>query len=74
MVKEGAIVIDVGITRLEDPGTKQGYRLAGDVDFKNVAPKCSYISPVPGGVGLMTIAGLLKNTLRAARHEVEFGQ
>lgn len=72
MVKEGAVVIDVGIIRVEDPSRKSGYRLTGDVDFKDVAPKCSYISPVPGGVGLMTIAGLLKNTLRAARGEVKF--
>lgn len=72
MVKQGAIVIDVGIIRVEDPLAKSGYRIAGDVDFKDVAPKCSYISPVPGGVGLMTIAGLLMNTLRAARKEVNF--
>lgn len=66
MVKEGAVVIDVGITRIADATKKSGYRLTGDVDFENVAPKCSYITPVPGGVGLMTIAALLKNTLRAA--------
>ncbi len=65
MVKEGAVVIDVGITRVEDASKKRGYRLAGDVDFKNVAPKCSFITPVPGGVGPMTIAALLKNTYRA---------
>lgn len=65
MVKEGAVVIDVGITRLEDPARKSGYRLSGDVDFKNVAPKCSYITPVPGGVGPMTIAALMKNTYKA---------
>ncbi len=65
MVKEGAVVIDVGITRVEDATTKSGFRLKGDVDFKNVAEKTSYITPVPGGVGLMTIAGLLKNTMRA---------
>lgn len=65
MVKEGAVVVDVGITRVEDASKKSGYRLAGDVDFKNVAPKCSFITPVPGGVGPMTIAALLKNTYRA---------
>ena len=65
MVKEGAVVIDVGITRVEDAGSKRGFRIKGDVDFAAVAPKTSYITPVPGGVGLMTIAGLLKNTLAA---------
>lgn len=65
MVKEGAVVIDVGITRVEDATKKSGYALKGDVDFKNVAPKCSYITPVPGGVGLMTIAALLMNTYSA---------
>lgn len=65
MVKEGAVVIDVGITRIEDASKKSGYRLAGDVDFKNVAPKCSFITPVPGGVGPMTIAALMKNTYKA---------
>jgi len=65
MVKEGAVVIDVGITRIDDPSRKSGYRLSGDVDFKAVAPKCSYITPVPGGVGPMTIAALMKNTFRA---------
>jgi methylenetetrahydrofolate dehydrogenase (NADP+)/methenyltetrahydrofolate cyclohydrolase len=72
MVKEGAIVIDVGITRVPSDKTKSGFKLAGDVDFDNVAPKCSWISPVPGGVGLMTIIGLLKNTLRAAKKEISF--
>jgi methylenetetrahydrofolate dehydrogenase (NADP+)/methenyltetrahydrofolate cyclohydrolase len=72
MVKEGAIVIDVGITRIATDKTKSGYKLAGDVDFENVAPKCSWITPVPGGVGLMTIIGLLKNTLRAAKKEISF--
>ncbi|MBP6532799.1 MAG: bifunctional 5,10-methylene-tetrahydrofolate dehydrogenase/5,10-methylene-tetrahydrofolate cyclohydrolase [Bacteroidia bacterium] len=72
MVKEGAIVIDVGITRVTSEKTKSGFKLAGDVDFENVAPKCSWISPVPGGVGLMTIIGLLKNTLRAAKKEISF--
>jgi methylenetetrahydrofolate dehydrogenase (NADP+) / methenyltetrahydrofolate cyclohydrolase len=65
MVKEGAVVIDVGITRVESKETKSGFRISGDVDFENVAPKCSYITPVPGGVGLMTIIGLLKNTMKA---------
>jgi methylenetetrahydrofolate dehydrogenase (NADP+)/methenyltetrahydrofolate cyclohydrolase len=65
MVREGAIVIDVGITRVEDASAKKGFRIVGDVDFESVAPKCSFITPVPGGVGLMTIAGLLKNTLEA---------
>lgn len=72
MVKEGAIVIDVGITRVPSTQTKSGYKLAGDVDFTNVSQKCAYISPVPGGVGLMTIVGLLKNTLRAAKKEISF--
>jgi len=66
MVKEGAIVIDVGINRVEDASRKSGYRLVGDVDFDAVAPKCSWITPVPKGVGPMTIVGLMKNTLRAA--------
>lgn len=65
MVKNGAIVIDVGITRVADASKKSGFAIKGDVDFENVSPKCSYITPVPGGVGLMTIAGLLKNTLTA---------
>lgn len=65
MVKEGAIVIDVGINRIDDPSRKSGSRLVGDVDFDNVAPKCSYITPVPKGVGPMTICGLMMNTLRA---------
>lgn len=67
MVKEGAIVIDVGINRIDDPTKKSGSRLVGDVDFDNVAPLCSYITPVPKGVGLMTICGLMKNTLLAAK-------
>jgi methylenetetrahydrofolate dehydrogenase (NADP+)/methenyltetrahydrofolate cyclohydrolase len=66
MVKEGAIIIDVGINRIEDSSRKSGSRLVGDVDFDNVAPKSSYITPVPKGVGLMTICGLMKNTLKAA--------
>lgn len=65
MVKEGAVVIDVGISRVPDPSKKTGYQLRGDVDFESVAPKCSYISPVPGGVGPMTIAALMKNTFKA---------
>jgi methylenetetrahydrofolate dehydrogenase (NADP+)/methenyltetrahydrofolate cyclohydrolase len=67
MVKEGAVVIDVGATRINSPGTKSGYKLAGDVDFENVAPKCTYITPVPGGVGPMTRVSLLRNTLVAAK-------
>jgi len=67
MVKEGVIVIDVGINRVDDPSKKRGYRLVGDVDFERVAPKCSYITPVPGGVGPMTIAALLMNTLKARK-------
>ncbi|WP_270090209.1 bifunctional 5,10-methylenetetrahydrofolate dehydrogenase/5,10-methenyltetrahydrofolate cyclohydrolase [Sphingobacterium sp. SYP-B4668] len=67
MVKEGAIVIDVGINREDSTQTKSGFKLYGDVDFEHVAPKSSWITPVPGGVGLMTIVGLLKNTLEAAK-------
>lgn len=70
MVKEGAVIIDVGTTRVPDATRKSGFRLSGDVDFANVEPKCSYISPVPGGVGPMTIASLMHNTLLAARHEI----
>ena len=66
MVKEGAVVIDVGTTRVEDPTRERGWRLCGDVDFEHVAPKCSYITPVPGGVGPMTIVSLMHNTLLAA--------
>ncbi|PCJ82181.1 MAG: bifunctional 5,10-methylene-tetrahydrofolate dehydrogenase/5,10-methylene-tetrahydrofolate cyclohydrolase [Bacteroidetes bacterium] len=66
MVKEGAVVIDVGINRIDDPSRKSGARLTGDVDFEHVAPKCSWITPVPGGVGPMTIASLLENTLQAS--------
>ncbi|MDF1560481.1 MAG: tetrahydrofolate dehydrogenase/cyclohydrolase catalytic domain-containing protein [Bacteroidales bacterium] len=65
MVKEGAVVIDVGTTRMPAPETKSGWRLKGDVDFENVAPKCSWITPVPGGVGPMTRVSLLLNTLKA---------
>lgn len=67
MVKEGAVVIDVGTTRVDAPGTKSGWRLKGDVLFEEVSPKCSYITPVPGGVGPMTIVSLLYNTLLAAK-------
>jgi len=67
MVKEGAVVIDVGTTRVESSETKSGFRLKGDVDFEAVAPRCSYITPVPGGVGPMTRVSLLLNTLQAAR-------
>jgi methylenetetrahydrofolate dehydrogenase (NADP+) / methenyltetrahydrofolate cyclohydrolase len=66
MVKEGAVVIDVGITRVPSSTTKSGWKLIGDVKFEEVAPKCSFITPVPGGVGPMTIVSLLKNTLKAA--------
>jgi methylenetetrahydrofolate dehydrogenase (NADP+)/methenyltetrahydrofolate cyclohydrolase len=65
MVKDGAVVIDVGTTRVPDASRKSGFRLSGDVDFENVAPKCSFITPVPGGVGPMTICSLMKNTLLA---------
>ncbi len=70
MVKPGAIIIDVGINRETSTETKSGYKLYGDVDFENVAPKSSWITPVPGGVGLMTIVGLLKNTLASAKKEI----
>lgn len=69
-VKEGAVVIDVGINRIADESRSSGSRLVGDVDFEAVAPKCSYITPVPGGVGLMTVAALLMNTLKACRREI----
>lgn len=70
MVKEGAVVVDVGITRVASKKTKSGWKLLGDVKFDEVAPKCSYITPVPGGVGPLTIVSLLKNTLKAAKKEV----
>lgn len=70
MVKEGAVVIDVGINRIDDPTKKSGFRLAGDVDYENVAPKCSYITPVPGGVGPMTVTSLLMNTWKAYTGEI----
>ena len=70
MVKEGAVIIDVGTTRIPDATRKSGFRLCGDVDFENVAPKCSFITPVPGGVGPMTIVSLMKNTLLAGKREI----
>lgn len=69
MVKEGAVIVDVGTTRVPDATRKSGFRLNGDVNFEEVAPKCSYITPVPGGVGPMTICSLMKNTLAAAKKE-----
>ena len=69
MVKDGAVIIDVGTTRVPDPTRKSGFRLNGDVDFEHVSPKCSFITPVPGGVGPMTICSLMKNTLSAGRKE-----
>ena len=72
MVKEGAVVIDVGINRVEDATLPKGYKIVGDVMFDEVEKKCSFITPVPGGVGPMTIASLLKNTLLAARKEIYF--
>lgn len=71
MVKEGAVVIDVGINRVDDITAKNGYRLVGDVDFEQVASKCSHITPVPGGVGLMTVAALLLNTLKSYKQKFE---
>ncbi|WP_435355138.1 bifunctional 5,10-methylenetetrahydrofolate dehydrogenase/5,10-methenyltetrahydrofolate cyclohydrolase [Emticicia sp. SJ17W-69] len=70
MVKEGAVVIDVGLTRVIDTSKKSGFALKGDVKFDEVAPKCSFITPVPGGVGLMTVAALMYNTLLSARREI----
>ncbi|MBN2781340.1 MAG: bifunctional methylenetetrahydrofolate dehydrogenase/methenyltetrahydrofolate cyclohydrolase FolD [Candidatus Marinimicrobia bacterium] len=70
MVKEGAIVIDVGVNRVEDPARKKGFRLTGDVDFEKVKGKTSAITPVPGGVGLMTIAMLMQNTVKAAEEQL----
>ncbi|MBK7121508.1 MAG: bifunctional 5,10-methylene-tetrahydrofolate dehydrogenase/5,10-methylene-tetrahydrofolate cyclohydrolase [Chitinophagaceae bacterium] len=71
MVKENAVVIDVGITRVADASKKTGFAIKGDVDFADVAPKCSYITPVPGGVGLMTIAALLMNTFTACENKIK---
>lgn len=73
MVKEGAVVIDVGINRVDDPTKKRGYRIVGDVDFDQVAPKCAKITPVPGGVGPMTVAMLMKNTVAAYRRALDLG-
>ena len=70
MVKPGATIIDVGTTRVPDATRKSGFRLSGDVDFEHVAPKCAFITPVPGGVGPMTICSLMKNTLLAAKKEI----
>ncbi len=70
MIKPGAVVIDVGINRVEDASRTRGYRLVGDVDFDQVSPHCSYITPVPGGVGPMTVTSLLMNTLKASRGEI----
>jgi methylenetetrahydrofolate dehydrogenase (NADP+)/methenyltetrahydrofolate cyclohydrolase len=70
MVKEGVVIIDVGINRVEDASAKRGYRLKGDVNFEEVAPKSSFITPVPGGVGPMTVTSLLMNTLKASRREI----
>ena len=70
MVKEGAIIIDVGTTRVPDATKKSGFKLTGDVKFDEVAPKCSYITPVPGGVGPMTIVSLMKNTLLAGKKAI----
>ena len=68
MIKDGVVILDIGITRVADSTRSKGYRLLGDVDFDNVAPKCSYITPVPGGVGPMTVSMLMLNTLAAAKH------
>jgi methylenetetrahydrofolate dehydrogenase (NADP+)/methenyltetrahydrofolate cyclohydrolase len=70
MVKDGVVIIDVGMNRVEDPAAKNGYRLTGDVDFASVAPKSSYFTPVPGGVGQMTVVSLMLNTLKAGKREV----
>ena len=70
MVQRGAVIIDVGINRVDDTTAKRGYRLVGDVDYENVAPLCSHITPVPGGVGPMTVTSLMLNTLKASRKEI----
>jgi methylenetetrahydrofolate dehydrogenase (NADP+)/methenyltetrahydrofolate cyclohydrolase len=70
MVREGAVVIDVGINRVADPAAAKGYRLVGDVDFESVAPRCSHITPVPGGVGPMTVVSLLQHTFAASKGEI----
>lgn len=73
MIKEGAVVIDVGINRIDDPSRPSGYRLVGDADFENIKDKCSFITPVPGGVGPMTIAMLLSNTLKSYKARMSKG-
>ncbi|HPK09843.1 MAG: bifunctional 5,10-methylene-tetrahydrofolate dehydrogenase/5,10-methylene-tetrahydrofolate cyclohydrolase [Saprospiraceae bacterium] len=70
MVKQGAVIIDVGINRVTSPDTKSGYKLVGDVDYDHVAPNCSHITPVPGGVGPMTVVSLLQNTMKAAKETI----
>jgi methylenetetrahydrofolate dehydrogenase (NADP+)/methenyltetrahydrofolate cyclohydrolase len=70
MIKEGAVVVDVGITRVEDATKAKGFAIKGDVKFDEVSAKASYITPVPGGVGLMTVASLMKNTLMSAKKEI----
>ena len=70
MVKEGAVIVDVGTTRVPDATRKSGFKLTGDVKFDEVAPKCSYITSVPGGVGPMTIISLMRNTLLAGKKEI----
>ena len=70
MVKEGAVVIDVGTTRVPDASKKSGFKVTGDVKFDEVSPKCSFITPVPGGVGPMTIVSLMKNTLLAGKKAI----
>lgn len=72
MVKKGAVLVDVGTTRVPDATKKSGFTLMGDVKFDEVAPLCSYITPVPGGVGPMTIVSLMMNTLKAAKKEIKF--
>ena len=72
MVKEGAVVVDVGIHRVEDASIPKGYYITGDVDFDNVMPKCSFITPVPGGVGIMTRVSLLMNTMTAYRRNMNY--
>jgi methylenetetrahydrofolate dehydrogenase (NADP+)/methenyltetrahydrofolate cyclohydrolase len=72
MVRSNIVIIDVGINRIEDKSKKTGYRLQGDVDYENVAPLCSHITPVPGGVGPMTIAALLSNTISAAYKTISY--
>lgn len=73
MVKEGTVIVDVGINKIDAPAKKSGYQIVGDVDYDNVAPKCSYITPVPGGVGPMTIAMLLQNTLKSYQKALKEG-